>query len=354
VLAEAVDAAGAFGERAVEAHARLIRLRLRMQVDPGVTPDDLIRVAEEAIALFEELGDERRLAKAWFILAWAPWVKGNVALAEKALERAIDVARRTGDERTEAQSVNLFLGASLFGRTPVTEAVRRCEELLTRPLEQRRIVAAAYRALAPLRAMEGNFDDARRLARQHRAILEDLGLKVAAGMAAEEYGLVEILAGDARAAERELRGGYDALEEIGETSILANLAASLAQALYSQDRDDEALQFSEISEQATARDDLVPQVQWRAVRAKLLARMGDPDEAERLAREAVVLAEGIPDFLLLSADALLDLGEVLAAIGRRPAAIPAIEKALQLYEQKGNVVSAATARTRLAQGQPGV
>jgi tetratricopeptide (TPR) repeat protein len=319
-----------------------------MQVDPAVGPDELSRVAEEAIALFERLGDDRRLGRAWFNLAWAPWVKGSVSLAETALRRAIDTARRAGDERTEAQSVNLFLGAGLFGPTPVAEAARRCEELLARPLEQRRITAAAYRALAGLRAMEGDFDEARHLAREHRAILEDLGLQVAAAMAAEEYGLVEILAGDADAAEEELRAGYAALEEIGERSILPDLAAMLAQVLYSQGRDDEAFRFSEISEQAAARDDLVPQVQWRAVRAKLLARAGQAEEGERLAREAVALAEGTPDFLLLRADALLDLAEVLAAGGAQEAAVEPIKKALELYERKGNVVSASAARRRLA------
>jgi DNA-binding SARP family transcriptional activator/tetratricopeptide (TPR) repeat protein len=351
VLAEAIRGAGTFGDRAVEVHARLIRLRLRMQVDPAVRPDDLIRVAEEAISIFEELGDERRLAKAWFTLAWAPWVTGGVAQAEKALERAIEVARRAGDERTEAQSVNLYLGAGLFGPTPVAEAIRRCEAALGRPLQQRRIAAAAYRALAGLRAMEGDFDEARRLARHDRAILEDLGLKVAAGMAAEAYGLVEIFAGDATAAEQELRDGFEALEEIGETSILANLAAMLAQVLYNQKRDADALRFSEISEQAAARDDLSSQVQWRAARAKLRARMGESEEGERLAREAVALADQTPDFLLLRGDALLDLGEVLVAIGRRAAAVGPIEKALRLYEQKGNVVSASAARKRLAEIQ---
>src|SRR5205814_6902449 len=116
--------AGAVGDAVVETHARLTHLRLRMQVDPTVGPDDLIRAAEEAISLFEEVGDDRRLARAWFNLAWAPWVEGSVALAEQALERAIEVARRAGDERTEAQSINLFLGASLFGPTPVAQAVR--------------------------------------------------------------------------------------------------------------------------------------------------------------------------------------------------------------------------------------
>jgi predicted ATPase/DNA-binding SARP family transcriptional activator len=352
VLAEAIEAAGVFGDRAVEVHARLIRLRLRIQVDPAVRLEELIRMAEEAISLFEELGDQRRLAKAWFFLAWAPWVRGSVAQAEKALERAIEVARRAGDERTEAQSINLYLGASLFGPTPVAEAIRRCEQQLARPLQQRRVAAAAYRALAGLRAMQGRFDDARRMARQDRAILEDLGLKVWAAMAADTYGLVEILAGDADAAERELRAGYEALEEIGETSVLANLAAMLAQVLYSHWRDDEALRFSEISEQATARDDLTAQVQWRAVRAKLLARTGESEESERLAREAVVLAAETPDFLLLRGDALLDLADVLAATGQQAAAVPAIENAIQLYERKGNVVSASAARERLAEIDP--
>ena len=348
VLSEAIETAAATRDPAVEAYARLVRVRLRMQIDPDVGPDELSQVAEEAIALFERLSDHRRLGRAWFNFAWAPWVKGRVSLAEKALERAIDAARRAGDERTEAQSVNLFLGAGLFGPTPVTEATRRCEELLARPLEQRRITAAAYRALAGLRAMQGEFDEARRLAREDRAILEDLGLKVAAAMAAEAYGLVEILAGDAAAAAEELRAGYAALEEIGETSILANVAAMLAQVLYSQGRDDDAFRFSEISEQATARDDLSPQVQWRAVRAKLLARAGAAEDGERLAREGVALAEGTPDFLLLRADALFDLAEVVALGSGEAAAVAPTEKALELYERKGNVVSASAARQRLA------
>jgi tetratricopeptide (TPR) repeat protein len=196
--------------------------------------------------------------------------------------------------------------------------------------------------------MEGRFDEARRMAGQDRAILEDLGLKVAAGMATEEYGLIEILAGDPAAAERELREGFEALEEIGETSILANVAAMLAQALYSQRRDAEALRFSEISEQASARDDLSSQVQWRAAKAKVHARMGEPDEAERLALEAVALAEQTPDFSLLRGDALLDLGEVLIANGRPRAAVEPIETAARLYDQKGNVVSSKAARQRLA------
>jgi hypothetical protein len=87
------------------------------------------------------------------------------------------------------------------------------------------------------------------------------------------------------------------------------------------------------------------------VRAKLLARIGHPDEGERLAREAVTRAEKTPDLLLLRADAHLDLAEVLFATGQRSAAAPPIETGLELYERKGNVVSASASRARLAQLQ---
>ena len=90
-----------------------------------------------------------------------------------------------------------------------------------------------------------------------------------------------------------------------------------------------------MSERATAPDDLSAGVQWRGVRAKLLARRGDDEAAEALAREAVALAEET-DFPVLRADALLVLAEV-AGEGRA--------EAIRLYEEKGNVAAAERARS---------
>ena len=159
-----------------------------------------------------------------------------------------------------------------------------------------------------------------------------------------------MLAGDPIAAERELRWGYEILDEIGESSTFPDLAAKLADALYAQGRDDDAFAFSEVSRRATAPADLSAGVQWRAVRAKLLARRGDLPEAEALARGAVVLASET-DFLVLHADALMDLAEVLRVAGREGEgeAAPVIRQALELYEQKGNVVGAERARSLLGE-----
>src|SRR5439155_15327009 len=111
-------------------------------------------------------------------------------------------------------------------------------------------------------------------------------------------GWIELAAGDAPAAERELRAGYDALKEIGELSWLSTVAGILAEAVYAQGRRDEADAFARESEESAGTEDVYSQVLWRCVRAKVLAHAGKPDEGERLAAEAVALVE-TSDFLHL-------------------------------------------------------
>jgi hypothetical protein len=62
-----------------------------------------------------------------------------------------------------------------------------------------------------------------------------------------------------------------------------------------------------------------------------------------LAREAVALA-GETDFTVLRADAFMDLAEVLRTARRETESVTFVEQALELYEQKGNVVAAGRAR----------
>jgi len=252
------------------------------------------------------------------------------------------VVRQTvRDARAEAQSVNLSIGTAVFGPLPVEAGIRRCEEILAGPLQQRRIAASATRALGALTAMQGAFDVAREYVGDARQTLEDLGLRLTAASAAETAGMVELLAGDFEAAEHELRQGYEQLGRMGVTSTRANLAALLAQALLAQGRDREALLLSEVAEQSSSADDLSAQVHWQAARARALAGLGRHEEAERFGRRAVELAEAT-DFLNVRGDALLALAD--ADPGR---AREWVGRAADLYDQKGNVVSAAAARARL-------
>jgi hypothetical protein len=86
-------------------------------------------------------------------------------------------------------------------------------------------------------------------------------------------------------------------------------------------------------------------VLWRSTRGCLLAADDGP-EAIRLAREATSIAAETAD-LVLHADALADLAEVLAVVEGPTSAEPPLTEALRLYELKGDESSAKRTRLRL-------
>ena len=146
---------------------------------------------------------------------------------------------------------------------------------------------------ARLEAMQSRFDTARAHLAEARAIGDDLGLDaLLASHTRPAAGWVELLAGDAVVAERELRRACAFLEEVGELGYLSSAAPLLADALLAQGRDAEALSVTDRwpPERLTVPEDIDAQAGWRRVRAKALARLGEPNEAERLAREAVAMA----------------------------------------------------------------
>jgi tetratricopeptide (TPR) repeat protein len=151
-----------------------------------------------------------------------------------------------------------------------------------------------------------------------------------------------MLADDPAKAEAELRAGNEIFDRIGDVGHLTSLASGLGDAVYAQGRYDEALGLTEVVEQITIEGDVDPEVLWRQLRAKVLARQGRHDEAEALVRDAVGRAAGT-DFLDLHAHALLAQGEVLRLAGRNDEAASAVREALALYRRKGHVVGEAKA-----------
>ena len=91
---------------------------------------------------------------------------------------------------------------------------------------------------------------------------------------------------------------------------------------------------------------MATQTLWRQVQARVHAHRGEHTEAERLAREAVEIAERT-DGLNFRGDALCDLAEVLAGAGRIDEAAETLERALERYERKKNLAMIAQVRPRL-------
>jgi thioredoxin-like negative regulator of GroEL len=86
---------------------------------------------------------------------------------------------------------------------------------------------------------------------------------------------------------------------------------------------------------------------WRQVQGLVLASRGEYEEAERLSREAVSLADGT-DALNHQGDARRDLAEVLVGAGRARDATATLEQALERYERKRNLAMVAQLRRRMA------
>jgi predicted ATPase/DNA-binding SARP family transcriptional activator len=345
-LAEALAGAEAAGDR---------RLRARVQLDQafltlayGGEPDEALALAERAIPLFEELRDEAGLARAARLVGEVEWLRGRVSRAAVSWERALVHARAAGDRHEQLEDLFWIAAAQEWGPAPAGDALARLEAVHEEGGGDPRLAAAVAILKSKPTAMEGRFDEARALIVAGRATFLDLGLRVRGTMApATHLGFVELLAGNPGAAVSVLRSGYEALAEMGEKSYLSTVSANLAEALYEDGRYEEAERFSAESEAAAALDDLVSQVGWRTVRAKLRARDGEADEALRLATEAVALAD-TTEFVDEQAGAREALACVLEADGLADEAREALAEALELYEAKGNRVAAARTKARLA------
>jgi class 3 adenylate cyclase/tetratricopeptide (TPR) repeat protein len=353
-LAEAIEWSSVARDERLRAHAALARLNLRLATDPDVDVEDSERQANQALEVLEVSADHLGMARAWNVLALARQVRGQAAARQVALERAVEHAGRAGARREELEALYYLASPVAHGPMPVEEGLRRLDDILERSESDRMVESSVLISLVRLEAMRGRFDEARQAANQSVAILEELGhMPQAEAARGENFGFLETLAGDLSAAEREVRRACEALQAIGETAIFSTLAADLALILCDLSRFEEADSFIELSRTAAGPGDAVSQARWRVARARVLASEGRAEHAVDLARQAVALA-GATDFINLQADTHVQLALILELASRRGEAVDVLERALSLYEQKGNVVSADRARRKLADLQAGM
>ena len=343
-MKEAINGADAIGDECLRARAQVITWLLKGQAgDAGSWAEQAASNAEEVLPVFERAGDDAGLASAYRLLAWAHGTACRFGEVAAAAERAVEHAARAGDERQRRWAAAQYAMAAVWGPTPVPEAIARCDQVRG----DRRTEGLVKSLLGRLEAMRGDFPRARALAREARAMLEDMGKSVVTASTSLDSCGIETLAGDYAAAEHDLRRDYEALEAMGEKYLLSTVAAELSYVLLEAGRDDEAERYTRVAEELADADDLTSQGLWRWVRARVMARRGETGPALALARDASDLL-GETDSIVALADAVVALSEV-AAIARRPTVARAsAEAALALYERKGDVVSAQRTRALLA------
>jgi tetratricopeptide (TPR) repeat protein len=343
VLAAAVEEVGA--ESVLGLRARVEQQYVRLLAESAGPRAEARDVAADALAVFEQHGDDLGRCRAWCLHAYVEWAEGHATAADGAWQRAAEHARAAGDQRELFEILGWRASAAVEGPTPVDEGIETCREILAQVRASPVAVAVTLHPLAALHAMRGEFDEARSEVREGNAILAEFDRLQSA--VSHHEALVEVLAGNPGEAAARLRKGYERLEQLGEKATLATTAAMLAQDLYLQERFDEADLFCSASEREAPDDDVTTQLIWRSVRAKLLARTGEIGAAETLARDAVRLVLQT-DQLNRQGDTLLDLAEVLRAGGRHVEAAEAVADAIGRYARKGNIVSADRARALAA------
>jgi len=135
----------------------------------------------------------------------------------------------------------------------------------------------------------------------------------------------------------------DALRAVGAGEWLATNSALLGEALYRQGRFAEALDASETALAAAPPEHLTSKAVAWVVQAKALARLGSVAKAQALAAETVEVLSGAEALDVLG-EAYAASAEVHALAGASAEADRDWQRAVDAFERKGNVVSAARVR----------
>ncbi len=334
---EALEQAEELGDRRIGLRAQIERAAISLLRDSKEAAAQLLEVTEAARPVFDVVGDDRSLGRAWML---GGWVLGGAyarhAAWEEAAERALVHYRRGGWPASTC--IGHIATALCQGPTPVATGIARCSELLEQEVDSLVGEAAVSAPLGWLYAMSEEFAEASKLLERARSIYLELGLRPSLlRTLLPTEARVALLNGDAVRAAALYQDICEELTEARGGFHLATQAAEFAAVLLDLERTDEAEMWCETAERHARADDLEGRVSAVIPRARLLALAGRPDDAESLAREGVELA-GLTDDLNRRAAVHLTLAHVLRQRGSADADTETAAAAA-LYRQKGNTAA---------------
>ena len=344
ILDSAASASAEAGDRRLEIRARMELEHARMYED-ATAADRALELASSAISTLEAAGDERSLGRAWLTIATVEVnFKLQNARGEEAAEKAVSYYRRGG--WSPSTSLGVLATALHWGPCAVDESISRCKLLLEEHAGDRASEANVHSWLGGLEGMRGRFDVGLAHVDAASAMYDELGLIGSVEGADRQRAYIDILAGRLEEAEQRLRRSCEASIRRNEASFASSSAAELADVLYRVGRYDEAQTWAQVARERAGDGDLHAQVFWRSIEARLAARRDDVTLAETLASAAVAMMEST-DAVSQHAKVLLDLSEVLRLAGREAESLEAAQRAVKLYEAKGNVAAAKDGRAFL-------
>lgn len=344
-LREAAELARRLGNHRIRRLAKLYLMQHSLAVNAGLDVEQVRKLEADGRAAaesFERAGDDRLASMAWLVVHSSTYLRGNYRGGLDAIDRAIELGRRSGT--IELRMISRPMLLHLYGPTPSSEGLAQAEQILADELGLA-ATADAYAYGGVLHAMLGDAERGREWVARSVELWREAGSDVYGWYG--ERGQVEILAGDWPAAEAALTAQCDILDSPGNEPVYATYGAALAQVLLARGKDDEAERYALESRTRGAEFDIPVQAIWRAVQACVLARRGEHEQAEAVAGKAVEFAFETDD-LWCRGDAHLRVSEVHARAGRTEDAIAAANAALESYVAKEHLVGVSWARSALA------
>ena len=328
-----IDELLASDQRGARAYGLLFRSDLEFAKGGVEDVDGLRSEAEQAVETFAELGDERGIAIAEWALGNTFWMQCRAEAASAAYARGREHAERAGDEGiANAMSTQLAV-AAILGPTPMSEALPNAEKRLAGAAGKPLVEAQAKRGLGRLLAQVGEFERARALLAEGTNTMREAGLPpMMAGIQA--HGFVERLAGDNEAAAEYLRQGAEQYRQQADRRYFSTAALNLALVRLDLGQIDEAETWLEEAIAGMNAADVVDVAGSYVLRGHIAALRGDHEQGIELAQRGVEIAERT-DFFEVLANMYIELGHVLAIVGRREEAAAAYERALAAARDKG-------------------
>jgi class 3 adenylate cyclase/tetratricopeptide (TPR) repeat protein len=335
-VAEAAERAAVVGDPVAVEQAAIAHWQL---IEQGVQRQEQMRAdAGRAIAVFEAVGDQRGLVRAWNLLTSIEWLLGQGGAALDAVERALEHARGGTARYEEHDALGNLTAALVRGPTPVSEGIARAERTIEAYSGSREVDALMCHGLAHFRARLGEFDAASDAMDRYRSFYRDTGQTFSYLRSAEVAFDIAMLAGEAEHACDVAEEAWRSLTELGDS--WPYLAAFLGQGRYAVGR------YADARESAAFAAEYGDQVEGSlglGVLAKLAARSGDAPAALETIAEAVARVDRT-DFLFDRGTVYTDRGETLRLLGREDEALSAFDEAIGLFDQKGDRVSSERVR----------
>jgi DNA-binding SARP family transcriptional activator len=320
-------------ERAEAASDGILLQRVRLQQTLHATlasSGDLLGQADfanRASSAFEAAGDLDGLAEALLQESYMLRDSGAAERAATLAERAGVVAARAGNDDIRRRAGGYLAVALAVGPTPVREALVRCPAI-------KEGTYGVFCGRGYLLVQAGEIERGTALVERGVDIARELRLPSSLAGAMHWVAFLHETTGDIERASDALRAAYDLADATGERGGVASASARLARVLAAVGEIDEAERFADEAASLAQRSDFSVIVYEQLARALIQTARGQHHEARESATNAMAVVRQ-SDWLNLQAL----VQEDLVTIAPDPTA--ARNEARALYDRKGNRAASA-------------